>query len=637
MDHPLAFPAAVRRCISACAGAALLGVLVAPIPALAGPGLETFVTMVSEPGDYIGAGHHWFFHPGNASITITGNPASLQVSLNGGNRGEWFTMDFAAPPGENLQVGEYDRALGSPFQTAGRPGIRISGAGRGCNSEGWFRMKHIAVAPDGRVTALWILYEHHCEGGTPALFGEVRYKIPGDGGEVTLSPLEIRWPEADPGSSTRVFPVIVHNPGTQSVEMAASSISGEFDIRSDECAGQTVAPSKICRVFVRYLPQTPGLQVATLRIPEADGTSHQIGLEGFAFSGITRFEVNSEAGDRIGNNQEYAYDPSKARIFASGGHEWVGASIRAANGDYWEAGFAPAPGDVLAPGTTYSGATQLGWSNAATPGLNIEGNGSRCSGIDGEFTVTEIQVDEYGELEQFGVVFEQYCEGNLFGLSGVLEFRVNETIGVLPRRLVIAVNATTEADGSGTITSSDGIINCDFICVAWYGWGDDVTLTANPAKGSQFLGWYWPCPGAETCQIEMTANQFVSGDFVLGPVSQPAPTVTPPTVAPPPKPPPMTTAKLPTATGMKISKNKERLRVSGLVTPAHAGQQVTVMLFRKDGVAFYRIARKRVTLNAMSRFESAFRRPAAGRCRLIVRFDGDLDHLSSQASRTIAC
>jgi hypothetical protein len=99
----------------------------------------------------------------------------------------------------------------------------------------------------------------------------------------------------------------------------------------------------------------------------------------------------------------------------------------------------------------------------------------------------------------------------------------------------------------------------------------------------------------------------------------------------------MTTAKLPTATGMKISKNKERLRVSGLVTPAHAGQQVTVMLFRKDGVAFYRIARKRVTLNAMSRFESAFRRPAAGRCRLIVRFDGDLDHLSSQASRTIAC
>jgi hypothetical protein len=644
MDQPMdrAFLAAARRRIWACASAALLGVLVVPIPALAAPGSESFVTMVSEPGDYVGAGHHWFFHTGNASITVIGNAANVEVGVSGGNRGDNFTLEFAAPPGQNLQIGEYDRAQRAPFQAAGRPGIDISGAGRGCNrTEGRFRVKHIATAADGKVTSLWIVYEQHCEGDTAALFGEVRYRTPGDGGDVVLGPREVRWPETDPGSSTQVVPVIVYNPGSQPVDMAASSISGpggaEFDVRNDECAGQATAPAKICRVFVQYLPQTPGLHVATLSIPEADGSSHQVTLEGFAFAGTTRFEIHSESNDPIGNGQEYVYNPSNARLFVGGGYDYVGAYIAADDGDYWRAGFAPRPGDVLAPGETYSGATRLGWSNGATPGLNIEGNGGGCSRLEGEFTVTEIHVDEFGELERFGVIFEQRCEGTYFGLSGVLEFRVNETVGLLPRRLVVAVNTTTAADGSGTITSSDGSIDCDSICSSWYEWGDVITLSANRATGSQFLGWSWPCPGVETCQIEMTTHQLVTGDFVLEPVSQPAPTGTQPTTAPPPQPPSVTTAKMPTAASMKISKIRERLRVVGSISPVHAGYQVTVTLFRKNGGLFHRVVRKQVTLNPMSQFATAFRRPAPGRCRLVVRFEGDFEHLSSQVSRSIAC
>jgi hypothetical protein len=49
--------------------------------------------------------------------------------------------------------------------------------------------------------------------------------------------------------------------------------------------------------------------------------------------------------------------------------------------------------------------------------------------------------------------------------------------------------------GSGTVTSSSGSINCGSICNASINSGTFLTLIANPAQGSAFIGWSGACTG----------------------------------------------------------------------------------------------------------------------------------------------
>ena len=49
--------------------------------------------------------------------------------------------------------------------------------------------------------------------------------------------------------------------------------------------------------------------------------------------------------------------------------------------------------------------------------------------------------------------------------------------------------------GNGTVTSTDGFINCPGTCSHSYPQGTQVTLNATPAQGSTFIGWGNPCSG----------------------------------------------------------------------------------------------------------------------------------------------
>lgn len=103
----------------------------------------------------IGGGQERLFHSGNASITVSGGPAYVTVSVAGGTSGDSYDFDFAAPPGQQLAPGVYVGAQRAPFREAGRPGIDISGSGRGCNTiEGSFEVKEITVGSSGFVERL---------------------------------------------------------------------------------------------------------------------------------------------------------------------------------------------------------------------------------------------------------------------------------------------------------------------------------------------------------------------------------------------------------------------------------------------------------------------------------------------------
>ena len=73
--------------------------------------------------------------------------------------------------------------------------------------------------------------------------------------------------------------------------------------------------------------------------------------------------------------------------------------------------------------------------------------------------------------------------------------------------------------GTGTVTSSDGVINCSTLggpgCTGNFVAGTTVTLTAAPTNGSTFGGWSVNClpDTAGTCSIVMNNNEPVGAIF----------------------------------------------------------------------------------------------------------------------------
>ncbi|HKB04154.1 MAG TPA: Ig-like domain-containing protein [Gemmataceae bacterium] len=141
----------------------------------------TSVTMTSDPGDYIGQGQTYNLTPQNGTLTISRNyDNGVSVSWTSTNQMQWWDWDFAAPDEGLLVPGMYSNAMRFPFQTVGRPGMDVSGNGRGSNTlTGWFRIDEIAYGTNGEVLVFNATFEQHSEGATPALRGTVRYNAGG--------------------------------------------------------------------------------------------------------------------------------------------------------------------------------------------------------------------------------------------------------------------------------------------------------------------------------------------------------------------------------------------------------------------------------------------------------------------------
>lgn len=159
----------------------VLALLVGTVPAQAQPVATGSLSFSGDEGDYISGGRTYAYST-DAKDRLTVNASEdrnhIAVSVSGLNS-DWWTLDLAAPSGTALTAGTYGEATRYPFQGANAPGLNLSGNGRGCNElTGTFTVQNVVFGPHGYVQALDATYEQHCEGGEPALRGEVHIANP---------------------------------------------------------------------------------------------------------------------------------------------------------------------------------------------------------------------------------------------------------------------------------------------------------------------------------------------------------------------------------------------------------------------------------------------------------------------------
>lgn len=133
-----------------------------------------YVRLSSEPGDYIGQGQEYEFSNNNGLFRMGGNRNSISIVFQGDNT---WSLGFAAPQEQTLNVGRYSPAqrvgVGNPV----RPGIAIFGAGRGCNEvSGSFVVQDIAFGESDAPERFVAEFEQRCENGSSVLRGEVNIR-----------------------------------------------------------------------------------------------------------------------------------------------------------------------------------------------------------------------------------------------------------------------------------------------------------------------------------------------------------------------------------------------------------------------------------------------------------------------------
>jgi hypothetical protein len=137
----------------------------------------TSLTMMSDPGDYIGGGQFYFYTPADGTFSAQGTYGQpVTLSFNTPSYEHWWYLDFAAPNNQPLTVGTYTGAVRFPFQATNQAGLSVYGDGRGCGTlTGSFQVLEATYGAANDIQSFDATFEQHCEGGTSALRGEIRY------------------------------------------------------------------------------------------------------------------------------------------------------------------------------------------------------------------------------------------------------------------------------------------------------------------------------------------------------------------------------------------------------------------------------------------------------------------------------
>lgn len=165
----------VRRLAVAAVATVFLGSMVFPANVAAAQS-PTFLSMSSQPGDWVGQGQTYYIDSAMASFKPTYNGSLAYFWIVEPGNGEWWGVNIAAAPGQPLLEGSYSNAVRAAFRGAGQPGLDVYGDGRGCNEvAGSFNVLRAVYGPNNTVIQFDATFVQYCEGWMPPLTGEIRY------------------------------------------------------------------------------------------------------------------------------------------------------------------------------------------------------------------------------------------------------------------------------------------------------------------------------------------------------------------------------------------------------------------------------------------------------------------------------
>ena len=114
-----------------------------------------------------------------------------------------------------------------------------------------------------------------------------------------------------------------------------------------------------------------------------------------------------------------------------------------------------------------------------------------------------------------GATFAGFTGGGCTGTATTCIVTLNAATTVTATFNTARYNVTVNlmGNGTGTVTSSDGTINCPGTCTTMVDHGTVVNLTAAAGSGSTFAGWGGSCVGTGACSLTVTADTTVSAGF----------------------------------------------------------------------------------------------------------------------------
>jgi len=415
---------------------------------------ETFIEFASDAGDYIGGGKTFTLTPKDGAITPSRSGNGVTVHVD-----DSWDLQFVPPPAAGqLAPGIYESA--GPWLSQGL--INVSGEGRGCASSGRFLVLEARYAPTGDIRALAIDFEQHCDNGTAALFGSVRFNSLVDTGP-RLSVASAATFEGDGEPVSQTFRMSLSKRVASGVSAAYATADATAKAGTDYvatsgtvtfAAGQTSANVDVPvlgnkvpqpdRGFVFSLGNAVG---APIGFGQAAGTI----LDDDAIRSLIR--VDSEAGDWVGAGKHITIRPPLDGVISTiGGPADLQVDFKGAT--WWSFHFAPPAGGRLAVGA-YEGAAFWPGGPPSAPGLSAAGEGRGCDTITGRFDVLQADFGPFGTVQALAIDLEQHCDGSTPALFASI--RINSTVPVhkraAPPTLAIAFGAAdVPLNGSTPLT-----------------------------------------------------------------------------------------------------------------------------------------------------------------------------------------
>jgi len=134
---------------------------------------QSFVHLLSDPGDWVGSGGSYDYTKADAQMTVNSVDGHLSLFIDGD---ENWNGDFQMPSGfAQFEPGTYEALQRYPFHDPLRGGLDWFGQGHGCNTlTGSFTVDGVTYT-SGTLNAIDLRFEQHCEGGLPALHGQIHW------------------------------------------------------------------------------------------------------------------------------------------------------------------------------------------------------------------------------------------------------------------------------------------------------------------------------------------------------------------------------------------------------------------------------------------------------------------------------